>query len=544
MATPPSRRVARSIQKKFVMVWNFDLNPVELYFLIKAALIYHNDFNVSYLSNFLFFLTFIIIYGQHFCGLIKGIKTKMMQTNSSPWKSITSSLYQVINKTPEKKSKNDFSTVSGSPLPNTFKFTPTKGKKIYPTLNPPSEQRTSRRLTLNSSPIHNQDSNESYLNKDNQSFINAMDTLQTKMFSSNISNKVLNEFSSRYERVRDEKISNIVELNNTTTNEELNRRRSDRFSATHKTRFNRMESIAFHYAAMRKERKDSVQRKLVCDNDFIPSDAEIMVESVGEGDAEDANETHLMQMMTPGDKRLNLKAVESATKRMKLDEELNFKEITKLDSSPTKSINQKENLKKLYQGRLQKESKPDNFVEPERHAVPSYLQPTKASIQRSASSRSISPSKSSASLKLNNHAMYPTPDLQPQGQEPVKSKLSRSPSISPTRSLSKLSPSRACSNLNKILTSSPEKMELESESEVEKEQKFEEPRTRIPRSKTINSVRNGNLHANEIPSMLPRSSTSGSLRNSTISASSSIPRLAHLTNVESKVESKLKKWRY
>lgn len=456
----------------------------------------------------------------------------MMQTNSSPWRSLTSTLCQVINKTPEKKSKPELNSVSGSPLPNTFKFTPTKGKKIYPTLNPPNEQRTSRRLTLNSSPFHNQDINESYLNKDNLSFVNAMDTLQTKMFSSNISNKVLNEFSSRYEKVRDEKINNVVELNNTTTNEELNRRRSDRFSANHRNRFNRMESIAFHYAAMRKERKDSVQRKLVSDNDISNYDHDNDI--IGE----DENEN--IHLMTPGDKRLNLNAVESATKRMKLDEELNFKEITKLDSSPIKNSNQRENLKKLYQGRLRQERELSNPIEPERYTVPSYLQPTKASIQRSTSSRSISPSKSTTSLKLKNHTI---PNLQPQQQQELpKSKLSRSPSISPTRSLSKLSPSRACSNLNKILTSSPVKTELESEPEIE--QILEEPRTRIPRSKTINTMRDGNQRVNEIPSLLPRSNTSGSLRNNTITSSSSIPRLAHLTNVESKVESKLKKWRY
>lgn len=459
----------------------------------------------------------------------------MMQTNSSPWKSLTTSICQVINKTPEKKMKTDhLPIISKSPLPNTFKFTPTKGKKIYPTLKPP-DQRTSRHLTLNSSPVQNLESNESYINKENQSFVNAMDSLQTQMFSSNISNKVLNEFSSRYEKVRDERINNIVELNNNTTNEELNKRASDRYSLTHRNRFNRMESIAFHYAAMRKERKESIQKKLTNDAEILTSEVDTEFE-----------EAQMQMLTTPGDKRVNLKALESASKRMKLDDELNFKEITVLDSSPTKSINQKENLKNLYKSRINQQQA---NIETNIGKIPGYLQPTKASIQKSTSSKSISPSKSTASLKLNN-SMYPTPDLHPQEpthlamkpQSQSQSKLTRSPSVSPTRSLSKISPSKAYSNLNKILTSSPQKMEVDEVKINRLDDEFKNP-TRIPRSKTISNSKHQDIRNHE-PSLLPRSSTSGSLRNHSMSTSSSIPRLAHLTNVESKVESKLKKWRY
>lgn len=456
-----------------------------------------------------------------------------MHQSSSPWKSLTNTIYQSINKTPEKKINSELLS-DGSPLPNTFRFTPTKGKKLYPHLNPPDQKIS---IQMNSSPTH--DFNESYINKENQSFVNAMDTLQRQLFSSNISNKVMDEFSSRYEKVREEKITAIQDFNNSTTNEELNRRASGRFSSQHRNRFNRMESIAFHYAAKRSE-KEKIKNKNVNNNNNTNNNMQRkLVQS---------NELQLNDniSLTPGDKRFNIKPLESASKRLRLDENT-FKEI---DSSPTKSLYEKEQIKNIY-------SHNEN--------IPSYLQPTKASLQKSNSSRSISPSKSSNFLSKRLDEVYPTPDLKPNNSS-LSRGISRSPSISPTRiktGLSKLSPSRAVSNLNEILTSSPEKPI---------EPKFVKPQTnlnipkssKLPRSKTISNsseMRTSSIpksktsnvsYKNEILSN--SSSIPSNIRN--ISTSSSIPRLAKLASVESRVRQvskhsddsnnnlSPKKWRY
>lgn len=482
-------------------------------------------------------------------------KNEMLQPNSSPWKlSMTS---QPILKTPEKK-QLELST-NGSPLPSSFRFTPTKGKKLYPHLNPPERHLSSN---INSSPSYG-DHDESYMIKDNQSFVNAMDTLQTQLFSSNISNKVMNEFSSRYDKVREDTIHTIQEYNSKTTNEELSRRASGRFSSSHKNRFNRMESIAFHYAAKRTEKKEKEkldtkndsQRKLIQNNDDLFLNDDIS--------------------LTPGDKRFGLQMWESASKRLRLGEN-KFKEI---DSSPTKSLHEKEQLKNMYSSQkkhvqnnsnnthstqtVQKVSTTNNVKSSN---VPSYLQPTKASLQKSNSSKQISPSKSSRSLHRGLADDATTPILRPIENSSRKS-ISKSPSLSPTRSItlnsspvSNISPSRAYSNLNKLLNT-PQNSSHEKEISKETPTVSEIPKTKLPRSRTL-----GPIHNNDQTS-LPRSKTSllgqnsQHLRNSTsmnasgfrsISGSSSIPRLARLATAENRAkqvsrheetEKSLKPWR-
>ena len=460
-------------------------------------------------------------------------------------------------RTPEKKKNGDDyenTSLNGSPLPNSFKFTPTKNTKLYPHLNPPNDIC----VKLRSSPIQS-DSNESYIQKDNQSFINAMDSLQRDLFSSNITSKVLNEFSSRYESVREEKILNIQEFNNTVTNDELNRRASERFSGSHRTRFNRMESIAFHYAARRNEQQQQQQQQSrtpdekVIDRKIIETDEDMVL-----------SDYHL----TPGDKRLTSKTLESATKRLKIDE-LKFVEI---DDSPTKTQTEKEKLKDVYQQRHQQQYEEQHFqlqqqlrqqhlqqqqkqqqkqqhkqqhkhhhqyqeskhqLQQAEKSIPSYLQPTKSSIQRSSSSKSISPSKSSKSI---NQLKESTPSLKPAEKH---TGLSKSPSISPSKQHTpKLSPSRAYSNLNKILTSSPEKL-----SSPTKEEKPKTPITRIPRSKTSGSmnlpshnISNSKLKGESNTKTNPTAKSKSYNNLKSISTSSSIPRLARLVTAEARLK--------
>ncbi len=513
----------------------------------------------------------------------------MQNPPTSPWRSITNTIYSSINKTPERlHSSQDFGAVS--PIPATFKFTPTKGKKLYPHLNPPDSQQSH---ILTSSPTHTplSDNNDSYMVKENSSFVFAMDTLQRQLFSSNISTKVLNDFSARYENLREQSIANVVEQNQSTSNEDLNRRASGRFSSSHRGRFNRMESIAFHYAAKRNENQTQKSNK---ETESSHQQRKLVppVNSVSE-----MKENENLLLLTPGDKRFHSKGLESASKRLRLSE-VKYKEI---DSSPTKTHIERENLKTMYEDHIQQvvpqplQYSPQRLERPQQHQqqhhqpshhdsqnqnhLPSYLQPTKASLQRSASSTSsISPSKSSRSLhkSLGNNI----PDLQPTSPKKVDHthpKLSRSPSISPSHKplgLRKISPSKAFSNLNEILTSSPEKMSPEK-SPME-DHDFAVPSTtsrhltsttksHLPRSRTANTVLESSIsrstsslshyqsqpHSNSRSQTLPTSKSARSL-----SSSSSIPRLATLTRVESRVKQVSKhgdsglngdapkKWRY
>lgn len=491
-----------------------------------------------------------------------------MQQNSSPWKSITN-IYQSINKTPEKKTNGGEILTGGSPLPNTFKFTPTKGKKLYPHLNPPDQV-----YALSSSPMHD-NYNESYINKDNQTFINAMDSIQKQLFSSNISNKVMDEFSSRYEKVREEKIHAIQDFNQSTTNDDLNRRQSGRFSITHRNRFNRMESIAFHYAAKRSEKEQEEERKKILqkqkqlrNNENINHIQRKLIES----ENLNLNELDLNnnEVLTPSDKRLNLLGLESASKRLRLDENNNFKEI---DSSPTKSIYEKEQLKNYYskdtntdsqhhhvENSNQKIRQSNNQTHQNNHYIPNYLQPTKASLQRSTSSRSISPSKSTRTLSKGLNELDSTPDLKPISTSTSISNNNKSSSMYRGFAKSKspsISPSRAISNLNEILSSSPDKPI---------EPKFVKPtitKSKIPRSKTLNideisvtsasktSISRSKTSTFQQPQQRSKTLPNSSSTPNNLSTSSSIPRLAKLVNIESRVkqvskhnQSSPKKWHY
>lgn len=502
----------------------------------------------------------------------------MLQPNSSPWKRISSTLlssdaHSPLKKTPEKSQpKPGQLTANGSPLPSTFRFTPTKGKKLYPHLNPPDKRLLPS--NINSSPSYSDtnEHDESYMVKDNTSFLSAMDTLGKQLFSSNISNKVVNEFSSRYEKAREESINTIQELNNTTTNEQLNRRASGRFSSTHRNRFNRMESIAFHYAAKRSQKLENEKLAKEKEHNLNTSESQaIQRKLVPTTEKLELTENNIL---TPGDKRFIRKPLESASKRLRLEGN-KFKEV-EIDSSPTKSLYEKEQLKNVYSSRSSTADSFSSHPGPS-NGIPSYLQPTKASLRKSNSNNQISPSKSSTSLSTTLNDKLQTPVLKPQDAYITKG-LSKSPSISPSRPLSrtafqnqnsspmqKISPSRACSNLNKLLNTPPS-------SELQENRPLDAPnlsasdktcgintdttQTKIPRSRTLGLIYNESksLSSSKASRLAASKShlSSVSVNNMrSISGSSSIPRLARLANAESRVglaskhekEKPLKPWR-
>lgn len=416
------------------------------------------------------------------------------------------------------------STANSSPSAKSFTFTPTRGRRLYPLLDAPAST-----VQIRASPgtMPENLADESYINKDySSSFISAMDNLEQQMFSSNITNNVLNEFNHRYDQVRQEKVSRLEAFNSKTSNEELNRRASGRFSRDHRHKFNRMESINTHYAARRGEQNSKIPpRKL------IPVDRSTSNEK---------------ENMSAFDKRLQNQLLESASKRMKkLDG--NFKE---LHSSPTKSLEQKQDLLNYYQVKLEKkEEKLQPLVKPlapptlekKEKGLPSYLLPTKASLQKSTSNIQISPSKSSlkiepvpppslshsVSSRISNSSSFagglkksptknglssiitPTPATQ----------LKKSPSISPT----KISPSKGSSNLNALLKG-------------DGGHAFSS--TPISRSRTT-----GNFASGLPKPSIPTSASNRSFSSKTLTGSSSIPRLVSLANSE-KLSSRKKGWNY
>lgn len=422
------------------------------------------------------------------------------------------------------------SNVNSSPSAKSFSFTPTHGRRLYPLLDAPSSVTQTRGTAGN---MTDNLADDSYINKEySSSFISAMENLEQQMFSSNITNKVLNEFNDRYDQVRQEKITNLENLNNKTSNDELNRRASGRFSRDHRYKFNRMESINTHYAARRAEQKDKViPRKLV---------------SVTHNPINDKENMSLY------DKRLQHQLLESASKRMKkLDGK--FKET---NSSPTKTLEEKHELLNYYQVKFEKRDetipplvKPlaPPTLEKKEKPIPSYLLPTKASLQKSTSSNQISPSKSSSNLSERNlvpsvsNSNFSSRDTSSSNfigtlkNSPSKktilssfinpntniSQLKKSPSISPT----KISPSKGSSNLNSILTGKDETS-------------FMSPKP-ISRSKTTSNV------ASRIgtKSSIPTSISNKSFTSRSISGSSSIPRLVSLANSE-KMSLKKKGWNY
>ncbi|KAH3668805.1 hypothetical protein OGAPHI_002560 [Ogataea philodendri] len=272
---------------------------------------------------------------------------------------------------------------TSTPSSGAFKFTPTHGKKLYPT------------IVL--SPTDGSDSNTSYQEKDNASFTKEMDYLQTKLFSSKLTSSVLTELNDRYQKVRNDNILNIQKLN-ATSPKPLNRRPSSRYASDHRGRFNRLESISSHYAARRARQP--------------PTENKQPARKVFEGPEHQTRKT-------PNDKRLGLQDLGSASKRLRVLD--GYKEVVESVESPTRPQEEKQKIMEQQLNRQRGEqpvlgslprlqfSRPSSGSVASKPAskpaskLPSYLQPTKSSIQRSESKPRLNTSESTSHLpRLSN----------------------------------------------------------------------------------------------------------------------------------------------
>lgn len=427
---------------------------------------------------------------------------------------------------------------NSSPSARAFNFTPTRGR-IYPIL----DVQAATTSYVKSSPVQQDQhmADESYLGKDHSSsFINKMDSLVDGFYSANITNKVMSDLGSRYLKVRDEKISLLEQMNSNTTNDELNRRASGRFSREHRSRFSKMESIQTHYAARRSEAAAAAVRSSPKSRKVVQSD--------------DCSEK---ENLSAYDKRLQQQLLESASKRMKLLDG-NFKENS---SSPTKPAETKRSLLNYYKSKVEHiepmEEKsipvikplPPPVLEKKPKPIPNYLKPTRSSSQRSISQQELPNSKSMPAVRVktepSSHHINPSASqLYMNGKQglkksPTKSSLSsfvgnsnmqlQNTTLSPPRlSPSKISPSKGVSNLNSILQNS----------EARQHQSFS---TSTPVSSSISrSKTTGNVTGN---SRIPVSiSTKTSLLSNSVNRSSSIPRLINAELVPDNL--KKKSWKY
>ncbi|KAG7880547.1 hypothetical protein KL937_002109 [Ogataea polymorpha] len=320
-------------------------------------------------------------------------------------------------KTPP-RSRSEIKT--STPSSTAFRFTPTNGKRLYP--------------SIVVSPKDSTDCDTSYQDKENPSFTKEMDFLQTKLFSSKLTSSVLNEFNDRYQKVRSENIINIQKLNNTSP-KPRSRRPSTRFNNEHRGRFNRMESISTHYAARRTGRQ--------------PVEA---TRKIFEGPEQ-------ITRKTPNDKRLGAQDLGSASKRLRVVD--GYKEIVEPAESPTRPPEEKKKIMEQQFGR-QRQEKPHlgplpqlEFSPAPRTAtsdlqsskVPSYLQPTKASIQRSESKQKLKRSETASYLpRLSNIVRSKTM------QEISPSRMNSShasPHIASIKSQSALTRSTSSNTLNR-----------------------------------------------------------------------------------------------
>ncbi|ODV87050.1 hypothetical protein CANARDRAFT_84752 [[Candida] arabinofermentans NRRL YB-2248] len=217
---------------------------------------------------------------------------------------------------PKQQNAQNRSTPSSS-----FKFTPTNGRRLYPSLKSP--------CSISHSQQDEADYDMSYQDKENTSFVHEMDHLEQRLFSQKLTTSVLSEYNDRYEKVRLEKLMDIQKMNNTTTNQDLNRRASGRFTSSHKNKFNRMESISSHYAARRAQTK-KLERS--------PAHRNLADKSI--------YQPNIDQSKTPGEKRGTLMNPGSSQKRMKTTDG-SFKEIYSdvANESPTRPQLEKQKIK-------------------------------------------------------------------------------------------------------------------------------------------------------------------------------------------------------
>lgn len=273
-----------------------------------------------------------------------------------------------------------------TPSSSSFKFTQTNGRSLYPTLVPSSSPDSGDcSMRKQDSSFEEGVSNRSYCNKENESFVEELDHLQKKLFSSTLTTNVMNEFNDRYKQVRRESIANIQRLNKTTSNDELTKRNSWRLSGKrHSAHFNRMESINTHYAALRAKREDHKNETSTPQRHIIKSSPRVSRIKI-----------------KSGDKRGVLEGLSNASKRFRTLKG-SFKEVV---DSPTKEQAEKQHLKEVHLRQFRKniptggnKNQGTRFRSLCTHALsstdhssrlPSYLMPTKASLQRMKSNKEI-----------------------------------------------------------------------------------------------------------------------------------------------------------
>lgn len=298
-----------------------------------------------------------------------------------------------------------------TPFSTSFKFTPTKNN-LYPMLesSPTSSQRRK------ASPF-NEVANASYCEKENQSFVCEMEHLQEKLFSSRLTSNVLSEFRNRYKQVREEGIANIKRLNRA-DNDTLNRRSSSsRFSGPQRTKL--MDSA-------RKRGRITPRRE--------PERAVVSTPI-----------EYATTRCTSGDKHRPMEHLGSSSKRLrKIDG--NYQEIV----SPTREQEEKARIKEVHLQRLAA-TKVDVTQEP----VPElHFRPVKSSERPLVKQRPIAKPTPLRSRTNAAPQTKPTPPLQKRHRMPsylLPTKASLQRMAKPT---TQISPSRAYSNLNSFLSKS------------------------------------------------------------------------------------------
>ncbi|KAF6014186.1 hypothetical protein HII13_000531 [Brettanomyces bruxellensis] len=150
----------------------------------------------------------------------------------------------------------------------------------------------------------------------------------------------------------DENIANIERLNNTTSNDELKRRSSTRYSRAHKSRFNKMESISSHYAAIRakRDKQEALSRSEAISRLKRQTNATSVRSRPHRAVLEMPNDNMENLNRTPGQKHNAMQKVGSASKRQKTPTG-DFKEVI---DTPTRNKQEREKIQNTHLGRLKK----------------------------------------------------------------------------------------------------------------------------------------------------------------------------------------------
>ncbi|GMG19590.1 unnamed protein product [Ambrosiozyma monospora] len=215
----------------------------------------------------------------------------------------------------------------------------------------------------------------SYADKENPIFVQEMELLQEKLFSSTICTNVLGELGDRYGKVRQEEIENIQKLIESSNDEDMKRRASHRYSAGFRRRFNKMESINSHYAVNRMKSPPCTRPSSALGHRPASSHGHRPASSHGQhGHGQPVDQTvqrkvvnrsdanGLQPPTTPGNKREGYPKIESSSKRFKnltgdfteIDVDMD-KEMEMEVDSPTRSQAEKCRIKDLQLEKIRKQ---------------------------------------------------------------------------------------------------------------------------------------------------------------------------------------------